>query len=140
MRTKTGSDRRCPLWKETQDALAIVIGDRTEGLVFRTKFGATWEPQEVESKNGKQYHNDPIAKEFAKLKKGAGIVGRGKGFYCLRHMFQTISDETKDFVPVWSIMGHPNNSISGHYREFIPDDRLHAVADHVPVWLSGCGK
>jgi integrase len=136
-RSKTGIDRRCPLWKETQAALADVIGDRESGLVFRTRWGASWEPKTVESKNGKLYHDDAISKEFGKLKRKANIVGRGIGFYSLRHMFQTVGDASRDFVAVSFLMGHSDGSMASHYREFIPDDRLTTVTDTVRQWLFG---
>jgi len=55
--------------------------------------------------------------------------------YTLRHTFQTIGDETKDFVAVSALMGHVDSTISGHYRERISDERLQAVTEHVHDWL-----
>lgn len=133
IRQKTSKKRRTPLWPETQKAIADVLGSRPEpkdaanaSRVFLTKYGNTWTP------NGK---DNPVSKEFAKLVKEAKITGSGKSFYSLRHTFQTIGDETKDFVCVSALMGHYDDSISGEYRERISDERRIAVTDHVRQWL-----
>lgn len=132
-RSKTGRARRVPLWKETIEAIRQAIAHRPQHtidtdreLIFITKRGNAWTP--------KTKHN-PLSQEFDKLRTAAAITGKGKTFYALRHTFQTIGDETRDFVAVSSIMGHAANSISDHYRERISDDRLKAVTDHVRNWL-----
>lgn len=132
-RAKTGKPRRIPLWKETAKALEAAIesrptpkADTDAGLVFITAAKGNWIPCPKDN---------PPSKEFAKLRAAVGIRGRGKSFYTLRHTFQTIADETRDFVAVSSIMGHAANSISDHYRERIGDDRLKAVVEHVRKWL-----
>lgn len=132
-RSKTGQQRRCPIWPETLEAVRLAIEARPEpkdaadaDLVFTTKYGRSWRPSES---------NSPLSSEFAKLAKLAGIVGKGKTFYALRHTFQTVADETKDFVAVSAVMGHAVASISDHYRERIGDDRLRAVVEHVRQWL-----
>jgi integrase len=132
-RQKTGKRRRTPLWVETLAAIENVLKSRPEpkdeankGLVFLTKYGNPWTP------TGK---DNPVSKEFSKLVKAAKIVGEKKSFYTLRHTFQTIGDETKDFVAVSALMGHVDSTISGHYREKISDERLKAVTDHVHDWL-----
>jgi integrase len=132
-RQKTGKRRRTPLWVETREAIENVLKSRPDpkdeankGLVFLTKYGNPWTP------TGK---DNPVSKEFSKLVKAAKIVGEKKSFYTLRHTFQTIGDETKDFIAVSALMGHVDSSISGHYREKISDERLKAVTDHVHDWL-----
>ncbi len=132
-RSKTGKPRRVPLWAETLEAIEGAKRERPEpkdpadaDLLFVTKYRRSWLPDRT---------HFPLNAEFAKLRKRIGIVGRGKGFYSLRHTLQTIGDETIDFVAVSSIMGHANQSISDIYREKIGDDRLRAVTDHVHGWL-----
>jgi len=132
-RSKTGIDRRCPLWPETIAALKIAIEARPtpkrpedSELVFVTKYGQDWIPR---------LKRNPLTAEIKKLREEAGIKGKGKTFYALRHMFQTIGDETKNYVAVSAIMGHADGSISGHYRETISDEALLEVSNHVRKWL-----
>ncbi len=132
-RNKTGIGRRCPLWPETLKALKAAIKARPapkspedSELLFVTKYGGSWLPRE-------KYN--PLSQEIKKLREEAGITGKGKTFYALRHMFQTIGDETKSFVAVSAIMGHADGSISGHYREQVSDEALLEVSNHVRDWL-----
>ncbi len=132
-RSKTGKPRRFPLWPETVKALEAAIEHRPThknatdaDLVFVTKYGNSWIPKAKDN---------PISKEFDKVRVATGITAKGKTFYTLRHTFQTIGDETRDFVAVSAIMGHAASSISDHYRERIGDDRLQAVVNHVRGWL-----
>jgi integrase len=133
-RSKTGIMRRCWLWPETRKAIQDAIGARPEPkdpalseIVFITKYGRDWG------------HQGCLSSEIRKLLDSCGITGSGKTFYTLRHVFQTVADETKDFVAVSSCMGHATGSISDHYREKIGDDRLKAVSEHVRQWLVGTG-
>lgn len=133
-RPKTGVARRCPLWPETVAALREVVRTRGEpksgaaaGLVFITKYGQSW---------AKDIPGSPITAEFKKLAKRTKIEGRG--FYALRHVFQTIGDGARDPLATRHIMGHADQDVSAFYREEVPDDRLRAVADHVRAWLFGC--
>lgn len=130
-RPKTGAKRRCPLWPETVAALRESIEKRRppvdpdhSAYVFITSQGGLYESS---------IQDKPISKEFRKLRAKAGL--ETGGFYWLRHTFQTIGDESRDFVAVSSIMGHASNSISDHYRERISDDRLVSVANCVRGWL-----
>jgi integrase len=145
-RPKTGIDRRCPLWKETVAALREAIANRPEprdekdrGLVFVTKYGQRW----VRSKESKKTPDklsviDGVAQEFGKLMKALGLTSK-RGFYSLRHTFETIAGESRDQVPVDAIMGHapPASDMSAVYRERISDERLRAVSDFVHAWLFG---
>jgi integrase len=134
-RNKTGTKRRTPLWTETLQAIDEALKVRPEAksaehseLLFLTRCGVPWvRPGSVSA----------LAHEFRKLAKQAKITVAGKSFYSLRHTFQTVGDETKDFVAVSALMGHVDGSISGHYRERIDDNRLRAVVDHVRKWLFG---
>lgn len=128
-RPKTGIARRCPLWKETVDALTVAIAERPQpkdeadaGLLFITKYGGRWH---------KETSDNPISKEFRKLLDELGIYRPGLGFYALRHCFETFGGESRDQVAVNAIMGHVDASMAGVYREHIDDSRLRAVVDHV---------
>lgn len=129
-RPKTGMDRRCPLWPETAAALASVIGDRTEGLVFVTRFGRSWK-----NDGGR----DPIAHEFAKL------VGENHRkwvttFYTLRRTFETVASASE--VPqsvIDAIMGHVPQAgdMSAVYRQRVFDDLLCKCVEYVRKWYLG---
>ncbi len=128
-RPKTGIGRRCPLWPETVKALKAALSARKSGtdtLVFRTKYGRSWFVDSARC---------ALSAEFRKLCQAVGVYESGKGFYALRHSFQTIGDEHGDYLATRSIMGHADNTISGTYRERIKDKRLQAVVDHVRTWL-----
>jgi integrase len=134
-RSKTGINRRCPMWPETVMALKTWLAKRPEpksesdaGLVFITKYGHAWQPP------GKPM-NSPVSQETRKLLNKLGINGH-RNFYALRHTLQTVGDESGDFLAVRCIMGHAGgNDIADHYRERVSDDRLRRVADHVRAWL-----
>lgn len=128
-RPKTGIARRCPLWKETVDALKTAIAERPQpkaeadaGLLFVTKYGGRWH---------KETSDNPISKEFRKLLDDLGIYRPGLGFYALRHCFETFGGESRDQVAVNAIMGHVDATMAGIYREHIDDSRLRAVVNHV---------
>jgi len=134
-RPKTGIDRRCPLWPETMAALREALAvrpkakePRAERLVFVTQRGASW---------SKDIADNPIAKSFAKLVEALGLQCKGRGFYALRHVFETIGGESRDQVAVDFIMGHSREDMASVYRERISNERLRAVAEHVRRWLSG---
>ena len=133
-RPKTGIGRRCPLWPETVDAirewLLVRPKPNTEDLadlLFLTAKGGSW---------AKATSDNPLSKEMRKLLDRLGINGH-RNFYALRHTFQTVGDDSKDFVAVRAIMGHADSDIATAYRERITDDRLRAVAEHVRGWLFG---
>ena len=132
-RPKTAIERRCPLWPETIEAIEQSVEKRTEpknpehsDLVFVTTFGEPW---------AKDTPDSPISKEMAKLLKKLSLQQKGRGFYALRHTFETIGGESRDQVAVNHIMGHADQSMSAHYRERISDERLQAVAATVREWL-----
>lgn len=133
-RPKTGIPRRCPLWRETVEALRESLAHRPTpkseedaGLVFVTKYGGSW---------CKDTSTNPVSQETAKLLRALDINGRtGLGFYTLRHTFRTVADEVKDQPAIDFIMGHESPHMSTVYREHIGDERLRAVTDHVRAWL-----
>lgn len=128
-RGKTGIKRACPLWPETVEALNAAIAERPvpkddahAELVFITKYGKSW---------FKDTPDNPISWEFRKLLNELNLHTNGKGFYWLRHTFETIGGEAKDQIAVDSIMGHADSTMAGIYRERIDVDRLKVVASHV---------
>jgi integrase len=135
-RPKTAVPRRCKLWPETVAALEASLAVRPEPrgtatsrgtpLVFVTKYGHPW---------AKDTSDNPVAKETAKLLDRLGIARQGRGFYALRHTFETIAGGSRDQVAVNAVMGHVDQSMAGVYRERIDDARLEAVAAHVRAWL-----
>jgi integrase len=133
-RPKTGIDRRCPLWPETLDALREWLAIRPQprqeqdaGLVFLTSAGLSW---------AKTTTATPLSKAMRRLLDGLGINGH-RNFYGLRHTFQTVSDEARDFVATRHIMGHVGADIADTYRDRITDERLRDVVAHVHGWLFG---
>jgi integrase len=141
-RPKTEIRRRVPLWSETLDAIrkAIVVRPKAADpedadCVFLTRQGRRWvRVKQSETDDGKIIALDPLAQRFARLMKKLGLNGR-RGFYALRHTFETIGGESRDQVAVNAIMGHVDSSMAGAYRERISDERLQAVASVVHAWL-----
>ena len=106
-RPKTGIARRCPLWRETVEALEQAIAQRprakdeaTDKLVFVTSRCKSW---------AKDQDDNPISKETAKLLKSLGLHRPGLNFYAIRHTFQTIGEKTVDKDAVKAIMGHADD-------------------------------
>jgi integrase len=129
-RPKTGMKRRCPLWPETVKAINAVVGDRTSGLVFVTKYGNPW------TTDGRR---DPIAYEFRKLmgpKHRTGVTT----FYTLRRTFETIAGtaDVNQFV-VDALMGHVADArdMSAVYRQRVFDDQLRKCVEYVRLWYLG---
>jgi integrase len=140
-RPKTGIDRRCPLWPETIEAIREWLAKRPEpkdpehaGLVFVTKKKGSWAKEATGS------HDSPLSREFATLLKAVGLYKHGRGFYNLRHVFETIGGESRDQVAVDYIMGHSREDMASVYRERISDERLRGVVEHVRTWLLGKEK
>jgi integrase len=132
-RPKTGIERKIPLWTETVDAIKASLESRREPkdadvktLLFVGPRGETYL-----ASNGYR-----VAGEFARVLDGAKIKPK-RGFYCLRHVFQTIGEGANDLVAVQSIMGHAasGSDMSARYRERIEDARLLAVVNRVRDWL-----
>ena len=143
-RPKTGIDRQAKLWPETVEAVRAVLAVRREpldaadgNLVFINSRGKRWvrEPTSEDSAKWTQ-RTDLIGNEFAKSLKRLGITGR-RGFYAIRHSFETAAGECKDQIAVNVVMGHADHSMAGVYRERISDERLETVAATVAAWLKG---
>lgn len=132
-RPKTGIARRCPLWRETVEALRAAIAarpqprqDGAEKLVFITARGRQWI-------SGNAAH--PVTVCVVSLMKVTGVHRGGRGPYTFRHVHRTIADGARDLVACDVIMGHADPSMGAHYRERVDDSRLRAVAEHVRRWL-----
>ena len=125
------------MWRETVDALRIVIDnrpaptvDRVASLVFITKYGQQW---------SKETTSSPISAEFRKLMQRVGLHRPGVGFRALRYTFETIGGDTSDQVAVDFIMGHAprDDDMGAIYRQKVFDARLLTITDHVRDWLFG---
>jgi integrase len=151
-RPKTGIARRCPLWKETAQAVKAAIDERPApkdeadtGLAFITKYGRKWaaaamsEP-DPDTGKVKNWCSDPVTAEFSKLLVTLGLKRPGLSFYALRHTFETVGGDSRDQVAVDAIMGHVRDDMASLYREKIEDDRLEAVTRHVYKWLLPVAK
>jgi integrase len=134
-RPKTGIERRIPLWRETAEALKTAIKQRPvpteaahEQLVFIGQSGKSYLA-------GNGYR---VAGVFVRLLTSAKVSPQ-RGFYAIRHTFQTIAEGAHDLAAVAAIMGHaPHvNDMASVYRERIDDARLVAVTEHVRKWLFG---
>jgi integrase len=129
-RPKTGVYRECPLWSETAAALAPFLDGKGAGEhVFLRPRGGLWFSEDRS--------HSPIAQAFCRAQKAAGVYRLGRGFYSLRHTFETVGGEAKDQATVDYIMGHaPHASdMSAVYRERMLPERLLAVTQHVHDWL-----
>ncbi len=131
-RPKTQVARRAKLWPETVKALKVVVGKRTEGVVFLTKYGNLW------THDGRR---DPISAEFRKLADELNIYRKGvTTFYSLRRTFETIA--ATGGVPqsvIDAVMGHVPHTkdMAAVYRQKVFDDMLCKCADHVRQWYLG---
>ncbi len=147
-RPKTGVPRRIPIWPETADALREAADVRADAfdpeddkLWFLTAQGRPWvRIRQSETLDGglKAVAIDALSQRFARILKHLRINGRsGRGFYTLRHCFETYAGASQDQVAIDSIMGHVDNSMAAHYRHAIGDDRLKSVVMKVHSWLFG---
>ncbi|HEV7280538.1 MAG TPA: tyrosine-type recombinase/integrase [Pirellulaceae bacterium] len=133
-RPKTGVVRRFPLWPETVAALRLAIDQRPElkdpalsDRVFLTKYGLSW---------FKETKQSPISLIFGRLVKKLKLP-EGRGFYALRHVFQTVGDDSGEQIAVKYAMGHAPSSrdMAAVYRERVFENGLVAVSDHVRAWF-----
>ena len=145
-RPKTGVQRRIPLWEETITAIRAAVECRPKPanpedkeLIFLTPNGLKWvrDNTVTEGDTTRVVAINAVSDKFRKLLKKLHLndEGNGKGFYTLRHIFETIGGEAIDQVAVNAIMGHVDGSMAGHYRERISDARLREITDHVLVWI-----
>ena len=140
-RPKTEIDRRCPLWPETLDALREAAehrgkpkNDADANCVFITRNGNRFVRMTPNDDPAKRTRVDTVAPGFKRLLNSLGINGR-RGFYALRHTFETMGGESRDQVAVDAIMGHADPSMAANYRHRISDERLQDVVNVVQAWL-----
>jgi integrase len=149
-RPKTGVPRRCPLWPETVAAVQEAIAGRPAakrkadaGLAFLTAKGRPWQRSGIVASDApsgevadiRVSSASAVVDGFTKLIKRLGLHRRRRGFYALRHGFETVAGDSRDQVAVDYIMGHARDDMASVYRERIDDARLVAVVEHVRKWL-----
>lgn len=135
-RGKTQVKRRAKLWPETCQAVRVAIDSQPKSkkyqhLVFVTQRRNPWSKPDGSACS--------LSQAFIKLTKLLDIYERGKGFYTLRHVCETIGGDCKDQVAVDYVLGHDNGSMAHEYRERISDERLEAFADTIYAWLFKSG-
>jgi integrase len=147
-RPKTEVDRKIPLWNETIAAIKAWLAVRPEPkrpedapLLFLTKQRFAWSRsgrivKEEDGSTAAKGFSSPVSVSFKIVLDRLGINGH-RGFYAIRHGFETIGGDTGDQVAVNAIMGHADHSMAGHYRERIDPERLRKVTEHVRSWLFG---
>ena len=150
-RVKTEIRRRIPLWPETIESLREAIAQRPKpkdradsDLCFVTVQGNRWVRVAKKQTDGdstddeskvRYVKRDTITSRFGALLKKLHINGRkGLGFYGIRHSFQTVAEESRDFPVVKHLRGHSDDSMSAVYRERISDERLRTVVGTVHNW------
>lgn len=153
VRHKTEIPRLSPLWPETVEALKAYsrpdpANEEHHDRFFVTRWGALFVIDHMHEKDGvpdKAVRNDGVGQEFSKLCRKAGVKSRG--FYALRHTFETIALETGDVIAVERVMGHVVGSkvekLTGHamgdmlefYTERVKADNLWKVVNYVREWL-----
>jgi len=141
-RPKTGVARRVPLWGETIAAIRSWLelrprpqGKDVAGLVFLSPKGRSLAPQRRDG-----LESDAIGPAFRRLQVAVGVYRRGRGFYGLRHVCETVAGESQDQVAVDAIMGHRTPGQGTAYRHGVSDERLRRVVDHVHDWLFSSGE
>jgi integrase len=145
-RPKTETERRCPLWPETIEALEAAYAARPEpkgaadaGCVFLTLGGLRWVRYKDRGTERRGTNLDGIQTHFRHYAGKADVKLPG-GFYVLRHTHRTHADAVKDRRAADAIMGHIDPTMGGHYVEEVADERLEAVTNHVRQWLLGGRK
>lgn len=126
------------MWPETATALQTAISLRPSpineddsSLCFVTSRGNRYVRTQASKKSDGRYVTiNTIARKFQTLQERAGVVDQnGRGFYGMRHTFETIAGDTLDQVAIDSIMGHSDESMSANYRKGIAKNRTHGLTD-----------
>ena len=143
-RPKTGIGRRAALWPETIAAILEALEDRRlpkneahADRIFITRARNPWIRGARVSEDGKvlQREVDTVSPMFRIVLDETGLHQSGRGFYGLRHSFETIAGDSTDQVAVDYAMGHVDASMASNYRHRIEDWRLLKISNHVHDWL-----
>jgi len=144
-RSKTGVRRVCPLWPETTEAMENYVRPNAgcPHLFFCTRYGRPWVKMNAHADDAGRVdrvtRNDSISLELRKLCKAQEVAPRG--FYVLRHTFNTIAEGAGDPNARKVIMGHAFEGMDEFYlhlnRQSEFKERLQKVTDHVHAWLFG---
>ncbi len=144
-RPKTGARRRCPLWRETVQAIRKAMDSRPDtrdtadaGLVFITSTGRRWVRFQASRKRDGGTWVDSVNLRFRAVLDKFELKREGLGFYALRRIHRTIADAVNDQPAAALIMGHADpGDMASRYVETIGDDRLLNVTNHVHKWVFG---
>lgn len=143
-RPKTEIARRCPLWSETVESLQEALECRPtpkdeadSSCVFITSHGRrfVWATTRGSDEVRKYSRVDAVSQRFTRLINKLELKEGRRGFYGLRHTFETVGGESRDQVAVDAIMGHSDPSMAANYRHRISDGRLQDVVYAVRAWL-----
>ena len=133
-RVKNGKPRLAFLWPETLQAIKdYLLYERpamtAEGndLLFINSRQRSWSRKE---RTGFSF--TCLSHYFQKL---LPVKRSGVGFYSLRRTFATVAEEARDIPAVGVVMGHVDRSMQGVYRQYISDERVFKVCEHVRNWL-----
>lgn len=147
-RPKTGVRRKCTLWPETVKALAKVIGDRTEGLVFMTRkrqpLVHVHRVYDAQGRLLKATNCDAVGKPFRELCQAVGCYTEGIGLSSFRSTLETQAWHLQDLsvahqAAIHWIMGHtlggPDTpKMADTYLQDIAPDMLRLVTDKIREW------
>lgn len=118
-RPKTGVDRRCPLWKQTQDAIAAIADDK------HVLTGGPW-------------NRHKLAKQFKKLATECGCYKKGLSIYSLRRTFATVAKNSGvNQSVIDKVMGHESPAMSELYNQKVFDRQLVRLIGFVDKFLIG---
>ena len=136
-RPKTGVPRRGILWPETITALQAAFAIRPKPKTAGAKDKLFVTPSTGKPWTSGDSTNNTVSTEFNRLQDAVGVRVLGRGFYALRHVFETVSGECCDQVATDLVMGHLDASMASTYRERVDDSRIARVCNHVRAWLFG---
>lgn len=139
-RAKTEVKRRAFLWPETIAALRPAMALRPDDtLLFRTREGNAWVTEVPKMEEGIVVGVnivDNVNQTYRKFalrvekKHKVKIKRPGEGFYTLRHVHRTASDEAGDSNASRFIMGHALPGMDNVYVQ-VSDARLQRVAEFI---------
>jgi len=139
-RSKTEEQRRSKLWTETVDALkeALEVRPVPKYREDKDKFFLTSTGLPLVRVNSNGTPIDALGSPLMDILKQIKLYRKNRGFYALRHTFETVGVTSGRASAVSLVMGHAASGMSRNYREFqasIWNDELEQVAEHVHNWL-----